>query len=151
MWTCPPNMANLVSLLAKICSGVWSTPANFNGFSVSASLLQWCRSSEANQTLHNVWPSPGSVHYDILGALAPWWNFIWCKIHFTSKSSILLYCQHYCMALQQRAWAELCGVVHGMELRNFCRRHHLYSAGWPSRWASAHIPVSNAILHKTVC
>jgi len=30
-----------------------------------------------------------------------------------------------------------CGVVHGVELRNFCRWSHLYSAGWPSRWASA--------------
>jgi len=29
-----------------------------------------------------------------------------------------------------------------MELRNFRRGRHLYSAGWPSRWASAHILVS---------
>ena len=28
-----------------------------------------------------------------------------------------------------------------MELRNFRRRRHLYSAGRPSRWASAHILV----------
>jgi len=26
-------------------------------------LLQWRHSLEANQTLHNVWPSPGLVHY----------------------------------------------------------------------------------------
>jgi len=45
--------------------------------------------------------------------------------------------------LQQRASAKLCGVVHGMELRNFCRRRHLYSAGRPWRWASAHILVSH--------
>ena len=32
-----------------------------------------------------------------------------------------------------------CHVVPGMELRNFRRRRHLYSAGRPSRWASAHI------------
>jgi len=30
-------------------------------------------------------------------------------------------------------------VVQGMELRNFRRRRHLYSAGRPSRWISAHI------------
>jgi len=35
--------------------------------------------------------------------------------------------------------AKLCGMVQGMELRNFCRKRHPYSAGRPSRWASAHI------------
>jgi len=33
------------------------------------------------------------------------------------------------------------GVVQGMELPNFHRGRHLYSAGRPSRWASAHILV----------
>jgi len=37
--------------------------------------------------------------------------------------------------------AKLCGVVQGMELRNFRRGRHLYSAGRSSRWASAHILV----------
>jgi len=40
---------------------VWGTPANFNGFRVLASLLQRRRSAEANQTLHDVWPSPALV------------------------------------------------------------------------------------------
>ena len=31
--------------------------------------------------------------------------------------------------------------IQGMELRNFRRRRHLYSAGRPSRWASTHILV----------
>jgi len=57
-------------LMAEIGSGVWGTPANFNGFRVLALLLQRCHSLEANQTLHDVWPSPGLVHYlYILGAL----------------------------------------------------------------------------------
>jgi len=34
-----------------------------------------------------------------------------------------------------------CGVVQGMELGNFRRGRHLYSAGRPSRWASAHVLV----------
>jgi len=38
-------------------------PCKFNGFRVLASLLQRRRSPEANQTLHDVWPSPGLVHY----------------------------------------------------------------------------------------
>ena len=37
--------------------------------------------------------------------------------------------------------AKLCGMVEGMELRNFRRGRHLYSAWRPSRWASAHILV----------
>jgi len=32
-------------------------------------------------------------------------------------------------------------MVQGMELRNFRRGRHRYSAGWPSRWALAHIVV----------
>jgi len=48
-------------LAAEIGSGVWGTPANFNGFRVLPSSLQRRRLSEANQTLHDVWPSPGLV------------------------------------------------------------------------------------------
>jgi len=60
----------------------------------------------------------------------------------TSKSCVLLYWQRYCTALQQQATAKLCGVVQGMELRNFRSGRHLYTAGRPSLWASAHILVS---------
>ena len=35
----------------------------------------------------------------------------------------------YCKAIEQRASVERCVVVQGMELLNFCRRRHLYSAG----------------------
>ena len=49
-------------------------------------------------------------------------------------------------ALDQWSSAKVCGVAQGMELRNFRRRHHLYStAGRPSRWASAHILVIGSI------
>jgi len=61
---------------------------------------------------------------------------------YTSKSCVLLHWQRYCTALQQRASAKLCGVVQGMELHNFRRGRHLYSAGRrPSPWALAHILV----------
>ena len=50
------------------------------------------------------------------------------------------------MAVQQRASAKLCGAEQGMELRNFRRGRHLYSAGRPSRWASAHILVLYGLL-----
>jgi len=61
--TCPYNMANVGPLMAEIGLPVWGTPANFNGFRVLALSLQRRHSPEANHTLHDVWPSPGLVHY----------------------------------------------------------------------------------------
>ena len=111
-----------------------------------ASLLHQRHSTEVNKTLQDVWPSPGLVHciYTFLGLL-PLTKFASCKIHFISKSCVLLYCQHYCMALKQRPSAKLCIMVHGIELRNFYRGHHLYSAGRPSRWALAQILVTTIL------
>jgi len=68
------------------------------------------------------------------GALGPWRNSATCKIHFAFKACILLYW------LQQCASAKLCG--HGT--RNgitelLQRAPPIFSAGRPSRWASAHI------------
>ena len=60
--TCPHNMENL-AIMAEVGPVVWGTPANFNGFRVLAELLQRRCSTEANQTLHGVWPSPGLVQY----------------------------------------------------------------------------------------
>jgi len=37
--TCPHNMVNFCILTAEIGSGVWGTPADFNGFRVLAALL----------------------------------------------------------------------------------------------------------------
>ena len=59
--TCPHNMVNFGPLAAEIVSLVWGTPGNFNGFRVLSTLLQRRRSTEVNQTLHYVWPSPGLV------------------------------------------------------------------------------------------
>jgi len=56
-------MANFGPLMAEISSEVWGTPASFNGFRVMLSLLQRRCSPEADQTLHDVWPSPVLVHY----------------------------------------------------------------------------------------
>jgi len=142
--TCPHNMAYFGPLTAEIGSGVWGNPANFNGFRVLASLLQRHHSSETNKTLHDVWPSPGLLHqiyifgdYGILPG---------AKFTLRPKSCVVLYWQRHCMTLQQWTSAKHCGVVQGMELRSFCRGWHLYSAGWPSRWASAHILVFDMFL-----
>jgi len=84
-------MVNFGPLAAEICWRVWGTPANFNGFRVLAALLHRRRSTEVNKTLRDVWLSPGLVHYIyILGDLVPWRNFDTCKIHFASKSCVLV-------------------------------------------------------------
>jgi len=140
--TCPRNMANFGPLTAEIRWRVWGTSANFNGFRVLLSLLQRRRLPDANQTLYDVWPSPVLLHYIyIFGGSCPLADFCRCKIHFTSKCCVLVYWQRYCTALQQRSSAKLCGVVQEMEFPNFDRGRHLYSAGRPSRWASAHFLV----------
>jgi len=61
--TCPHNIVNFGLLATEIWWRVWGTPANFNRFRVLASLLHRRRSTEVNKTLHDVWPSPGLVHY----------------------------------------------------------------------------------------
>jgi len=61
--TCLHNMVNVGPLTAEIYSGVWDTPANFNRLRVMASLLHRRRSTEVNQTLYDVRPSPELVHY----------------------------------------------------------------------------------------
>jgi len=117
--TRPHNMANFGPPTAETGSGVWGTPAaNFNGFRVLASrryLLQRRRSAEANQTLHDVWPSPGLLHsICIFGG----------SCHLTE----------FCQVQNARYLQVLRSSVLSREL-------HLYSAGRPSRWASGHILV----------
>ena len=124
-------MANFGPLTAEIGSGVWGTSANFNGFPMLPSLLQRRHSTEANQTLHDVWPSPGLRQYiNILGALAP--NGILKGVKFTLRPSLAL---SYIGSITAR---------HSSSRRhpNFAslsRGRHLYSAGRPSRWTLAHI------------
>jgi len=129
--TCPHNMVNFGPLRAEIVSLVWGTPANFNGFRVLASLLHRRRTTEVKQALQDVRPCPGLLRYAFRGLLPRNVIFATCKIHFASKSCVLLYCQRYYTALEQWASAKLCGVQQGV----------IYSAERPSRLASAHILV----------
>jgi len=69
-------MENFAPLMAEIGLPVWGTAPNFNRFRVLASLLQQRCSPEANQTLHDLWPSPRLVHCTyIFGGFRPWRNF----------------------------------------------------------------------------
>jgi len=112
--TCFHNMANFGSLTAELCLPVSGTPANFNGFRVLASLLQRRRSTEVNQTLHDLWSSPGLVHYVYIflgmrgakfrqGLLPP--DGILPRAKLTLRPSLAfscIYLHRYCTALQQR-------------------------------------------------
>jgi len=66
--TCPYNMANFGPLVAQIGSGVWGSPANFNGFRVLAALLHGTLHSESKKGCH---PNHG---YNFVNS---WWI---CKI-----------------------------------------------------------------------
>jgi len=145
------QQANFGSLTAKIAWSVWGTPANFNGFRVLASLLQRRRSTDVNQTLHDVWLSPGLVHY----------------VHFRGLLSLTEFCQvQNSLCVQVLRSAILSALLHGTRAVGvsqtfaawdkegnygtfppcLCR---LYSAGRPSRWASAHILVIHISLLDT--
>ena len=86
--TCPHNMANVGLLPAEISSLVWGTTANFNGFRFLASLLQRHRSTKANQTLYDVWPSPGTLYIHFRGLLSR--NGILPGAKFTLRPSLAL-------------------------------------------------------------
>jgi len=131
--TCPHNMVNFGPLTAIIGWRVWGIPSNFNGFCVLASLLHRDHSTEVNQTLHDVWPSLGLVHYIYIhfwGLLPPDENFARCKIHLRPSLAF-----SYIGSITARHLSS----GHQQNLAAFSRGCHLYSAGQPSRWASAHI------------
>jgi len=139
--TSPDYMANFGPLKAEIDWQVWGTPANFKGFCVLASLLQWRRSMEVNKTAGCLAVLCTGILYMqcILWGSCPLTEF--CQLQNSLCVQVLhsptLAC--YCVALEQWPPAKLCGVVLGMELRNFHRGRHPNSAGRPSHWASAHI------------
>jgi len=127
-------MVNFGPLAAEIGSLVWGTPANFNGFRILASLLQRRRSTEANQTVHDVWPSPVLVRYYIHFRVLLPHNGILPGAKFTLRPSLVI---SYIGSVSAR---------HSSSGRQpnfaaFSRGRHLYSAGRPSRWASTHILV----------
>jgi len=132
--TCLHNMANFGPLAAEIVSLVWAHQQISTGsrlaFVTAATLLTRGQPNFA-RCLAVSWACALYIHFR--GLLFPDRILTGAKFVLCPKSCVRLYWQRYCMALHQRLSAELCGVVQGMELRNF-RRRHLYSAGRPSRW-----------------
>jgi len=121
-------------LTAEIGSGVWGTPANFNEFCVLASLLHWRRLTDVNQTLPDVWPSPGTLYIHFRGLLPP--NGILPGAKFTLLPN-LVFCYIGSITAQHSNTGSGCQP----NFVAFSRDCYLYSAGRPSRWASAHILV----------
>jgi len=60
--TCSDNIANFGLLTAEIISGVWGTPANFNGFSLLGSVTARHSSSAASAKLCGVEQRQGGHH-----------------------------------------------------------------------------------------
>jgi len=132
-------MANFGILTVEIGSGVRGTPANFNGFRVLPSLLQRRHSPQANQTLHDAWLSPGLVHYiRTFRGSCPMAEF--CQVQNSLYVQVLL--SPILEALLHGTPAAGVSRTLRRGTRNeFSQCRHLYSAGRPSRWASANILV----------
>ena len=113
-FTCPHNMVNVGALTAEIGWRVFDTPENFTIF---ASWLCYCTNVAQRKSTKLC-----TMFVRLLG-----WYIIYtfleprCKIHFASKSCVLLYCQRHCTAFEQWASTKLCGIVglQRMELRKF--------------------------------
>ena len=107
---------NFGPLMAEIGWRVSGTQANFNEFRVLASLLQRHQPNFA-RCLAVSWA--GTLHIHFRGLLSP--NGILRGAKFTLRP-ILAFCDIGSVAAQHFSSgpsAKLCGVVQGMELRNF--------------------------------
>ena len=130
---CPHNMVNLGPVMAEIDWRIWGTPANFNGFCVLALLLHHCCSTEVNHTLHDVWPSPGLVHYIyIFGGSCPITEFCLVQNLLCVQVSYLssVTARHSSSGCQPNFVAWYNEWNYGLLLLIICNRgRHLYSEG----------------------
>ena len=121
----------LPGILGRFCEVQSSASARWchrsKGFCVLASLLQRRRSTEANQTLHGVWPSRGLLHYIYI---------------FGGSCSITEFCQvQNSLCIQVLRSPILAALLHGTQVVGvsqtvaFSRECNLYLAWRPSHWA----------------
>jgi len=103
-------MANFGSLTAEIDWRVWGKFQRVSrlGFVIAPTSLNGGQPNFA-QFLAVSLAGTLCIHFR---GLLPQRKFARCKIHFASNSSILIYWQRYCSALEQWASAKLCGVPH---------------------------------------
>jgi len=137
---CPHNnnMANFEATNSWHLLAGLGHPSKFQRFSRLGFITAASRRSpEANQTLHDVWPSPRLVHNPIyiFGDFCPLGEF--CEVQTSLcvhdlRSPILAALVHGTRPVGVSQTLRR-GRLQGMELRNFRRGRHLYSAGQPSR------------------
>ena len=128
---CSHYKMNFGPLTAEIGWRVWGTPANFNGFRALASLLHRRRSTEVNQTLHDVWPSHVLVYYVYtFGSSCP------ITAYFQVQNSLCAQLLRSPTLAALLNTASSSGRQPNFAALNSAR--HLYSAGRPSRWALVH-------------
>jgi len=137
-----PNMVYFDPLTADTGSGGWGTQQISTSF---ACWLRYCSNVEVNQTLHDVCPFPGLVHwytiYTFLGLLLP--QGILPGTKFTLRPNL--------------AFSYIGSVIvrHSSRERQsnfeaFSGGRHLYSAERTSRLALAHILVMVALCNMTL-
>jgi len=140
--TGPYNIVNIGPLTAEIGSLVWGTPANFNGCYVLALLMHQCHWTEVNQILHDVWPSPGLVHYIyIFAGSCPLTEF------YQVPNSLSVQLLHSPILAALLHGTRVVGV--SQTLQCWARGHHLYLAGRPSLGIGPHS--SSHVLSVLLC
>ena len=114
-----------VTLFAELLSPSAGCAAHQNDFERDNPSTERRRSPNFALCLAVSWAGILYIHF---GVLLPPGGIFRCKLHFASKSCVL-YWQRYCTALEQRASAKLCGVVQGIELRNFRCTTYIWLGG----------------------
>jgi len=149
--TCPHNTVNFRPLTAEIDWRVFGAPQQIStvsclGFVTAPKSLNG-RQPNSVQCLAVSWAGTLYIHFWGLLPLtefSPVQNSLYVHVLCSSTLTALQLLQ----GTPAAGSAKLCGVVQGMELRNFHRGRHLYAAGRPSRWASAHIVVIAALWNR---
>ena len=133
--TRPHNTVNFGPLTAEIDWRVWGTPNIFQrashlGFATAPMLLN---GGQPNFALYLAVSWAGILYIHFWGLLSP--NGILPRAKFTLHSSLAF---SYIGSVTARHSSS---GHQANRCQEFSRGHHLYSAGRPSRWASAHILV----------
>jgi len=139
------NMVNFGPLTAEISVGEFGASQQISrGF---ASSLRYCSDVAHWRPTKPCTCSVVSWADTSSGALGFWWNFSRCKIHFASKSCVLLYWQRtawHSSSGRQPKFAASYKLYKEWNYGTFAEgaTWGLYAAGRSSRWASGYILVS---------
>jgi len=143
--TRPHNMANFCSLAAEI-SSEFGHHSKFNGFCVGfafgfvSGATSFTR-GQPNFARYLTVSWAATLYIYTFGGSCPLKEFCHMRNSLCVQDFLCPTLAAFLHGTPAAGSAKLYGVVQGMELWNFCRGRHLYSAGRPSRLALAHILV----------